>query len=176
MKYLNHEQLSSFLTALKRGKNLRDQVIFELMLYLGLRVSELLNIHSDDINFESREIVIQGLKGGRRRTYTQVNEKLMRKLKKYVRSVSDDRLFDISRQGVYKAFRRYVRSAQLSSHFSPHSLRHTTAMLMVKKGQSPFEIMGWLRHRSILSAQVYFENVRFERQSSEMSTLFSSWL
>ena len=69
MKYLNENQLERFQKVVKKKGNLRDILIFELMIYFGLRVSEALNITTSHIDFENKEIVIKGLKDGTKKTY-----------------------------------------------------------------------------------------------------------
>lgn len=173
MKYLNEDQLERFQKSVKKKGNLRDILIFELMIYFGLRVSEALNITISHIDFQNHEIVIKGLKDGTKKTYSNVSEKLLRKLKKYISEYDiENHLFSISRVCVYKIFKRYLRSAKLPDHFSPHSLRHSCAFYMVQHGFSPYEIKNWLRHKSILSTQIYFETIQFENQGVQMSKMF----
>lgn len=174
MKYLNESQWEKFQRVLKKSGNLRDSLLFELTIYFGLRVSELLNLRVSHIDFQNREITIQGLKDGTKRTYASVNEKLMRKLAKYIKEYEiENQLFVITRQCVYKRFKRYLRKAKLPNHFSPHSLRHSCVLLMIRNGSSPYEVRNWLRHKSILSTQKYFETIQFENQGAQMSKMFS---
>jgi len=175
-KYLNEAQLRAFNLALKKHGSLRDQVMMGLTLYLGLRVSELINIKISDIEPESRQITVQGLKGGRRRSYAEIEEKLWSKLVRYIRKErATDKLFSVTDQAAKNAFKKYARLAGLNSDFSIHSLRHTCAMLKAKSGDSPIKIMLWLRHRSIQSTQRYFEQVMFENESLEMNAMMSKY-
>ena len=43
---------------------------------------------------------------------------------------------------VQRAFKRTIKAAQLPLHFSPHSLRHTYASLMLQAGESPVYVSG----------------------------------
>jgi len=174
-KYLNESQLKAFRQALKKGKNLRDEVMMELTLYLGLRVSELVAIRLSDIEEESRQITIQGKKGGRRRSYPEIEEGLWTKLTRYIkRAKIEDALFPITDQSAKNVFKKYAKLAGLSSDYSIHSLRHTIAMMKAKRGDSPIKIMLWLRHRSISSTQQYFEQTIFENEAEQMNELFVS--
>lgn len=174
MKYLNESQLERFNKTLKRSGNLRDILIFELTIYFGLRVSELLNLRVSHIDFTNQQLTIQGSKGGYKRTYANVSEKLLKKVAKYIKEFEiEDQLFMISRQSIYKLFKKYLRSAKIDGRFSPHSLRHSTAFLMIRNGASPYEVRNWLRHKSIMSTQVYFENIAFENLGGKVSKMFS---
>lgn len=173
IKYLNEVQLEKFNKTLKRSGHLRDILLFELVLKFGLRVSEALQIRIDDVNFESQEIVIRALKRGYRKTY-HIDAKLLKKISKYISEYDiDDQLFSISRVCVYKNFKRHLRRAKLPNSFTVHSLRHTTAFYMVRKGFSPYEVKSFLRHKSILSTQVYFEGIAFENLSGKVGKMFS---
>ena len=63
-KYLKDEEVKNLLD---RCEGRRDRLIIELILLTGLRVSEVLGITPDDIDFRNRTIQIHG-KGSRDRT------------------------------------------------------------------------------------------------------------
>ncbi len=48
-----------------------------------------------------------------------------------------------------KAFKRALAAAGLSNHYSPHSLRHTYASLLLQEGVSPAYVQEQLGHSSI---------------------------
>src|SRR5439155_435279 len=50
---------------------------------------------------------------------------------------------------VRKVFNRTLRRAGLPLHFSPHSLRHTFASLLLQQGESPAYVQRQLGHASI---------------------------
>lgn len=194
LKYLNPQQLSAFLKAVDSSNNIRNQFMFRLCLYLGLRVGELARIRLADVDFDEIKITIAGLKNGRKQTY-DVEGSLWRRLKKWlaVREVWANRksewkknyfLFPhrlehdrhITTQAIKRAFKTYCNDAELSVDFSVHSLRHTCAVLMVKDGTSPVQIMKWLRHRSVTSTQVYFEMIEFDNQAEEAKQTFGKYL
>jgi len=52
-------------------------------------------------------------------------------------------------QHVRYVFRRVVKAAKLPSHYTPHSLRHTFASLLLQKGESPQWVQEMLGHASI---------------------------
>ena len=86
-KYLTEKQLDSFLTAVAKSKSLRDEVIFSLALYLGLRVQEIVNIELRDIDSDMAGVFIRGVKEGVKRPYTDLDPRLWKKLCRYTRTL-----------------------------------------------------------------------------------------
>ena len=50
---------------------------------------------------------------------------------------------------VRRAFARTLKRAALPEHFTPHSLRHTFASLLLQQGESPVYVQRQLGHASI---------------------------
>lgn len=151
--------------------------MMRLTLFLGLRVQELVNIRVSDVEEESRSITIQGAKGGRRRSYPDLEGRLWKLLTRYIKLYKPtDHLFDVSIQTPKNIFKGYIRKAGLRESLSIHSLRHTCGVLKAKNNESPIRIMLWLRHRSIESSQVYFETIQFENDTLKMNSLMRDWL
>jgi len=177
LKYLTDSELQRFNEALEEKGNLRNKLMMRLTLFLGLRVQELINIRMSDIEEESHSITIQGVKGGRIRTYSDLEPQLWRLLIKYIKRYKPtDHLFDVSIQTPKNVFKRYIRKAGLRHDLSIHSLRHTCGILKAKNNESPIRIMLWLRHRSVVSTQVYFEEISFKRDSQEMNSLMRNFM
>src|SRR3989344_3854637 len=67
-KFLNDEQLDRIMSVqnLDKRSGIRDKAILEVLFSTGLRVSELVKLNRDDINFDRKEFGVIG-KGGRTR-------------------------------------------------------------------------------------------------------------
>ena len=182
-------ELKQFFKTVDRSKDRRDILLFRLVLFLGLRVSECSQVELKDLNLESHQIRIQALKNGRSRTY-DLNGRLSERLNAYLkqRNKKADRknpyLFphprrwdeSISSQVVKYRFKVYAEKAGLNSDFSVHSLRHSCGITHARNGKSAIEVMIWLRHRSINSTQIYFEQIVFENQAQESAEIFAAYL
>jgi len=55
----------------------------------------------------------------------------------------------VNRGNVRRVFVRLLKRAKLPLHFSPHSLRHTFASLLLQQGESPVYVQRQLGHASI---------------------------
>lgn len=189
LKYLNEKELERFFKAVDRSRDKRDSFLFRLILFLGLRVQEAANLKMEDINFDSYQLSVKGLKNGRSRVY-DLNGKLYHKLKMWMKErgkIADNKnpyLFPSTRyfdepatvQSLKNHFKIYAEKAGLNTDFSVHSLRHSCGILHARKGESPIAIMLWLRHRSVNSTQIYFEQVDFEGQDKRAAEMFSEFL
>lgn len=195
-KYLNDEQLKQFLKAVNGNGSqvIRNRAMFRLCLYLGLRVGELARIRLEDIDFNEIEITIKGLKNGRKRTYP-IEGNLWRKMKQWIqerKKLADciperkknpylfpHRLLHdkhITEEAINRAFKIYAGEAGLPTDFSVHCLRHSCAIELVSKGETPISIMKWMRHRSITSTQIYFEQAEFEGQAERAQAAFAKYM
>jgi len=189
-KFLNDSELKSFQAVLQKSKNKRDLFAFNLILFLGLRVQEAINIRLKDINNLDQTIIIRGLKSGRIRTY-EIPGKIWRKYKAWLKerkllrtSKNNPYLFPsrfyndspITAQTFKKLFKIYAKKAGLGSNYSIHSLRHTCAMIRVLGGSHPIAVQKWLRHRSLSSTQIYFEAAEFEKDNETAAKQFEKYL
>jgi len=176
MKYLTQQQIKDFDKAIVRSKNKRDIIAFKLCFRYALRVQELVNITKDDINFESRQIVITGVKNGRTRSY-DLDDALYQQIVKYVKQNKiTDRLFPVTTTAMQYRFKTQAKNAGISEEYSIHSLRHSCAMMMAQKGSSAIFIQNWLRQKNIASAQVYFEQITDKKVDEAMGKLFPQFM
>jgi len=179
IKYLNDDQLERFMKAARSSP--RDDLLFSVMLYVGARVAEVASLKLDDVNIESRQVVIRGVKSGNTRVYT-INGKLWKKYKRWLKErskiedseknpylfITSHSVYDegISRDGIQWLFKKYAKQAGLEG-FSAHSLRHTTAIQRVRAGHSAVRIQKWLRQKSLTSTLRYFDLAGKELQEDE---------
>ena len=128
--------------------------VIELQLFYGLRISEVLNIHSSDIN-SLGQICIRGLKGSNDRIITPITNLefyiKMRKLKIKV-------FQHISRFYVYREYKKMGISAQFNGN-SKNSVTHMLRHLVIKnnkiEGYEMETIKQFIGHKSIKSTEHY---------------------
>jgi integrase len=189
---LSKESLAAFIKAVERKKKLRDEVMFKLCLWLGLRVQEICNIKLSDIKQTEESIYIHGIKNGRERTYCfedMAQFRLWKKVAKlagngltyktgqiYLFPSPQDITKPLTTQSVKMLFKRYALKAGLGVNRSIHDLRHTVGTMMAEKGYNAIQISRWLRHKNIKSTQRYFEEARFGKDDKQMAEDFGEFM
>lgn len=146
----------------------RDYAILLLLARLGLRSGEVVNMTLDDIDWEAGEIRVSGK--SRRHDRLPLPKDVGEALAKYLcqgrpRRCSTRRVFVrmraplrglMGRGAIYSMVQRAFDRAELHpSHKGPHTLRHSLATNMLRKGASLSEIGQILRHRDLATTQIY---------------------
>ena len=142
-----------------RTRNPRNRLLLELMARGCMRVGEVLKLTPMDI--EDRKAIIRDPKSGRESEAAFLPQKVVDRLKKYVRDNGikpDNRIFPIT----YAAARLIVKKAGnlVSIHLKPHDLRRHAATYASRSG-TPLEIVSkvLLRHSNLSTTQVYLGKV-----------------
>lgn len=146
----------------------RDQMIIELLFGTGLRVSELINLDLNSLDFASGVIRVTG-----KRNKTRLVPLPSGVLSSLAHFVADDRpamlrkptglVFvsrtgtPLSRQAVYTIVESRAREVGLSKATGPHTLRHTYAVQLLKGGADLRAVQELLGHESVATTQVYLE-------------------
>ncbi len=149
-------------------EGIRDQAILELLYSTGVRVSELVNLDEDDVDFSSGTIKVTGKR--KKQRIIPVSERLLRIIKKYQQEKSIQfentltYLF-VNNNGkrvyaklVYRIVNKYLKQVSTAEKKSPHVLRHTFATHMLNNGADINAIKELLGHASLSATQVYTHN------------------
>ena len=167
------EEVEAFL-AQTRGKTLkkiRDRAMMELLCATGLRVSELIDLKVQDLNFqigyvicrdEDRERAIPFGREARDALLTYLSEAR----EKLLKSGSTDLLFvnisgkAMSRQGFWKIIKFYGDKAGIRKEITPQALRNSFAAHLLKSGADIRSMQPMLGHsdRSVTHAYVSYIN------------------
>ena len=167
-KFLTLEESIQLLKSIDGPFRERDIAIFILFLNCGLRLSELVGINLNDINFAKRTLRIIG-KGNKERIVF-LNDICIESINAYLQVRPEDIEYNdrnalfiskknrrISNRMVELLAKKYFNLAGIdASRYSPHKLRHTAATIMYKEGNVDIktlqEILG---HVSISTTQIY---------------------
>ena len=151
----------------KNAFEYRNKSMLELMYSSGLRVSELLNLNVNDIDFDLNIVRIFG-KGSKERIMP-INEIATSFLYDYIniyrktllKNKVNDILFlnsrgeKLSRQGFFKILKEIAREKGIKKELSPHTLRHSFATHLLNHGADLRSIQTMLGHENIETTQIY---------------------
>lgn len=147
---------------------LRDALLMELMYGTGVRVSELVGIKLDDIDFEGLRLRVRGK--GKKERMIPLADFHIDFIKKYLsvrdqmltgKTIKTDKLFinkfgtALSDRSVRRIVEKYLKIAGLPLDFSPHSFRHSFATHMLESGADLRTIQSLLGHSSLSTTQKY---------------------
>jgi len=146
---------------------LRDRAMLELLYATGVRVSEIVYLDTQDVNWELSYIRCRG-KGGKERVVPFGSvaqlwlERYLRHARpRLARSGHDPALFlnhqgkRLTRQGFWKIVKKYARQAGISRAIAPHSLRHSFATHLLENGADLRAVQEMLGHADISTTQIY---------------------
>jgi len=143
----------------KRKTHARNRLIVLLMLYAGLRRSEVAALLWKHIDVDDRTVrVVQG-KGGKDRV-VPLHERLIRVLKQTPEADQVGRVVAASGSTVYHVFDRDLRETGLDIH--PHRLRHTFATSLLEAGADLRTIQTLLGHSRLEDTARYLKVVTSE--------------
>lgn len=147
----------------------RDKAMLELLYATGMRVSELvsLDVGSIVLHPDAAYVRCSG-KGGKERTIP-IHEHAVEAVQSYldearpllIKGSGERALFvnrrgeRLTRQGFWLILKSYARSANLTAHVTPHTLRHSFATHMLKGGAPLRNVQELLGHANISTTQVY---------------------
>jgi integrase/recombinase XerD len=159
--YLAGEEVRAIL---KSCSDIRERLIVELLVYTGIRVSELCSLRINDIDLNGRTIRIRSGKGDKDRIVV-FSEEMLSDLRSYISMIrsrmKSEFLFPtpkskkISPVTVEKIIRRIVARAGIQKKITPHTFRHTFATSLLRNGADLRTIQILLGHSSISTTQIY---------------------
>jgi site-specific recombinase XerD len=171
VSYLTPEETDALVAAPDRGTwhGRRDRALLLLTAQTGLRVSELTSLARQDIHLGAGPHVRCHGKGRKDRA-TPLTAQTVKVLRTWLAELGPDPagpLFPtqsgrrMSRDAVEKLVARHSATAAngcpsvREKHVTPHTLRHTAAMTLLKAGVDISVIALWLGHESPETTQIY---------------------
>jgi len=167
--FLSEEEVVDFLEAPRSNRplDLRDRALLELLYATGIRVSELVGINDEDVNFEERLIRVRGK--GKKERLVPFGRVAADRLSAYLRArpgllkerVGEKALFlnyqgkRLTTRSVERIVDKVIRLAAWRKKISPHSLRHSFASHLLSRGADLRVIQELLGHESLATTQKY---------------------
>lgn len=169
-KALSEDEIRKLLDAMDGAEpsKQRDRALFELLYGAGLRISEALSIKLSDLRLSEEALTVTGKRGKSRwvpipsetlrhvATYLEhARPKLQRSAAEWV--ILSDRGNAMSRQVAFRRLQVYQRLAGIQQELSPHVLRHSYAVHVLRGGGDLRAVQELLGHESIATTQIYTE-------------------
>lgn len=170
-KFLEYDQVMRLLNTPPANTWLgaRDRAILEVLYNTGMRVSELVALNMDDVDFLSEVIHIRGK--GKKERICPIGSSALQAIQNYIefrnRRMSNDSGFDsrvlfankhgkrLSTRSVRRKMDKYLIEAGLDPEISPHTLRHSFATHMLNNGADLRSVQELLGHQSLSTTQIY---------------------
>ena len=166
--YIEYNELEELIKSSFEGKNSeRNNLIVELLYATGMRVSELVNIKLNDIDFNDQSIRVFG-KGSKERI-VYFGEYALDAMNKYIEGERNETLgckecewLFPNKEGEHLTTRtielimeKLMNNVSIKSHVSPHTLRHTFATHMLNSGCDIRVVQELLGHENLSTTEVY---------------------
>ena len=167
---LSEDELNDLISAidLSKPQGERNRTILETMYSCGLRVSEVITLRISDLFFEEGFIRVLG-KGNKER-FVPIHQQAQKYILFYLKDIRshipvhkkyEDTLFlnrrgkGLSRQMIFMFLKDLAIKINLNKKISPHTLRHSFATHLLKRGADLRAIQQMLGHESITTTEVY---------------------
>jgi integrase/recombinase XerC len=170
-KCLDLEQVQKLLDAPGDADLLsaRDKAMLEVLYSSGIRVSELVELESSDLDLTEGVLRVKGK--GRKDRLTPIGSQAIKAVQRYFdlraidsrcqNSTHSARVFlnkhgqPLSTRSVRRKLDKYLVQAGLDPGISPHTLRHSFATHLLNNGADLRSVQELLGHQSLSTTQIY---------------------
>lgn len=167
--YLEEKSTKSLFEKVDFGNDFsdrRDKLILELLYGTGIRLSELINIKTLDIDFTGKKIKVLGKRNKYR--IMPLSTSILNTISSYLEQRQDlhthqellltDKGMPLYPMFVQRLTSKYLEIVSTISKKSPHVLRHTFATHLLNNGAELTAIKELLGHSSLAATQIYTHN------------------
>lgn len=141
----------------------------ETLYSTGMRVSELVALNMEDVDFLGEVVHVRGK--GKKERIAPISSSVLRVVQHYMefrnKKAQNNSNFDskvlfvnkhgrrLSTRSVRRKMDKYLKMAGLDPAISPHTLRHSFATHMLNRGADLRSVQELLGHQSLSTTQVY---------------------
>jgi integrase/recombinase XerC len=170
-RFLEYEEVKKLLSTppVNTWLGARDRAILETLYSTGIRVSELVALNMDDIDFLGEVVHVRGK--GKKERITPIGSSALQVIQHYMeyrnkRAQSngnfDSKVLFVNKHGrrlstrsVRRKMDKYLKMSGLDPDISPHTLRHSFATHMLNNGADLRSVQELLGHQSLSTTQIY---------------------
>ncbi|MCG8580501.1 MAG: site-specific integrase [Bacteroidales bacterium] len=168
---------------LKAPKLLKHRVLFAIIYDCGLRISEVINLKIQDVDFDRQLVHVRESKHKKDR-YVPVSTHTLRGLRRYLSTSNPStwlfngkvRGVQLSRAGIRHAFRSVMRKTGIQKQACIHTLRHSYATHLLEMGLDILSVKSQLGHAKIETTMMYLHIAQSNPKAgfSPMKKLYAS--
>lgn len=166
--YLTGEEIDKLLDIkLIKPIDYRNKAMLEVLFATGTRISELINLRLNQIDFD--ECIIRVLGKGKKDRIIPIGNTALEYLSLYINEyrpfILKTRVSEyvfvnkngtkMSRQGFFKILKKLVASSGIEKEVSPHTLRHSFATYLLNNGADLRVIQELLGHENLVTTEIY---------------------
>jgi site-specific recombinase XerD len=174
LKFLEKKHLDELMAVVDttNERGVRDRAIMELLFSTGLRVSELVNLNREQMNFETREFGVIGK--GKKLRIVFMSDNAAFWLDHYLNKVRTDKFkplfiryareidyekggekMRLTTRSVERIVKKYVKASRIPVNATPHTMRHSFATDLLSNGADIRSVQEMLGHKNISTTQIY---------------------
>ncbi|MHB8136252.1 MAG: tyrosine-type recombinase/integrase [Anaerolineaceae bacterium] len=186
--YLTEDELKKFFNSIgKRSiRDFRFRALVSVLISTGCRISEALNLKISDIDWQNREALIIGKGNKQRKLY--FTDWSLNCIREYFKKrgyegkfifVAEGKANRWDRNDAQRNFRNYRRRLGLSYQFTAHTIRHSFATILLKKGISLGHIQVLLGHSDIQTTSRHYLGILSDdeaKKAHEKGMNMDNWL
>ena len=161
--FLSEKEMSRFIESpcLEKINGRRDRAIMETLYSTGIRVGELVQLDTDDVDFISNIIKVLGK--GKKERLVPIGDQALKAIRDYLDNLTfrNRALFlnkygnRLSDRSVRNIVHKYIEQASVQHNVSPHIFRHSFATHLLNRGADLRSVQELLGHINLSTTQIY---------------------
>ena len=171
--FLSEQEMTTLIECpnLAQAAGQRDRAILETLYSSGLRVSELVGLNVEHVDFISNIVRVMGK--GKKERLVPIGDTALKAIKGYLdhRRHKSNAIFlnkngtRITDRSIRNIINKYIAQTSLKMNVSPHMLRHSFATHLLNRGADLRSVQELLGHVNLSTTQIY-THVTMERLKS----------
>ncbi|NCN98932.1 integrase [Candidatus Pacearchaeota archaeon CG10_big_fil_rev_8_21_14_0_10_35_219] len=144
---------------IENAETKKSKLIISVLYSSGLRVSEVVGLRPEDIDFNENVGKVRKGKGNKDRTFT-ISIKLSKQIQDYLKKHDENKyLFSkdkpLTTRNIQKIIKNLKEKTGINKRVTPHTLRHSFATHLLESGTDIRMIQTLLGHSSLNTTQIY---------------------
>ena len=170
----SEEEITHYYNTIWKSRNTKHVIMVKMLMYTGVKVTELINIKISDIDLDNCQIKIEktGQKSERTVPFPNSFKEILAVYLEKIKETNGKYLFESSwnrsytDRGIRLILRNYTKKSGIKQSISPKSLRHFLFTWMKKKGVKDSLIQAYSGSENLKSLGVYSQ-LSLEEQQPE---------